>query len=55
MTNKERYAGKKQMTAYVSEEILAKLKQMADDRGMFFGKFIERILVEYVKECKNDN
>lgn len=55
MTNKERYAGKKQMTAFVSQEIIATLKKMAADKGMYFSRFIEQVLEQFVKEIKHDN
>lgn len=55
MTNKERYAGKKQMTAFVSQEIIEALKKKAADKGMYFSRFIEQVLAEYLKESKNDN
>lgn len=55
MTNKERYAGKKQMTAFVSQEIVEALKKMAADKGMYFSRYIEQVLEQFVKESKNDN
>lgn len=55
MTNKERYVGKKQMTVFISQETLATLKKMATDKGMYFSRFIEQVLEQFVKESKNDN
>lgn len=55
MTNKERYVGKKQMTAFIDQKLLATLKQMALDKGMYFSRFIEQLLEQFVKERKNDN